>query len=265
LHTALENRDELALSEILLRRAGVVGLTLAQLRLELRRADVSALVRALEKRKLLWRAANSESSDEILLHQEIAASIQEATLQILAAFHQKEPLAPALPREALRAGLPASLSPGAFDALLLQMNQAQSIAVEPAGARLASHRVLLSEDEARLKKHLLQRAHEAAWQAFTLDELVEECRPAERTDAKKLCFALIKEGALVRAGDFVLTRERLEEGAQILKKHLQQNSTLSIGEARELLNTTRKWLVPLLEHYDRIGLTRRAGEGRVLR
>ncbi len=180
-------------------------------------------------------------------------------------FHQSEPLAPALAREAVRAALPATLSPGAFEALLLTMNRAQSIALEPSGVRLATHRVTLSEDETRLKNYLIKSAHEAAWQALTLDELVEKCEPNQRVAAKKLCFALIKDGTFVRAGDFVLTKERLDEGAQILKNHLQNNGTLSLGEARDILNSTRKWLVPLLEYYDRIGLTRRAGEGRVLR
>lgn len=266
LNEALHEKDELALTEILLRRAGAAGLTVAQLQLELRRADVADIIKVLEKRQVLWRRAdNSESGDEILLNLDVVNSLQETIIGTLTDFHSKEPLAPALPREALRAALPSALSQVAWEALLIKMNRAQVVANEPSGVRLWNHRVLLSEDEARLKKHLIRLAHEAAWQALTFDELIEHCKTAERADAKKLLFALIKEGALVRAGDFVLTKERLEEGALILKKHLQENGTLSIGEARELLNSTRKWLVPLLEHYDRIGLTRRAGEGRVLR
>lgn len=266
LKEALANNDEAALCEILLSRAGAAGLTSAQLQLELRRADVTAIVAQLEKRKMLWRRVDSsESGDEIFLHQDIVTSLQESIISTLADFHKREPLAPALPREALRAALPPTLLQVAWEALLVKMSRSQILANEPSGVRLWEHRVTLSEDEARLKKQLIHLAHDAAWQALTVDELMEDCKPAERPDAKKLLFALIKEGDLVRAGDFVLTKERLEEGAQILKKHLQQNGTLSIGEARELLNTTRKWLVPLLEHYDRIGLTRRAGEGRVLR
>ena len=263
LHAALQNSDEAALCEVLLRRAGASGLSTAQLQLELRRMDIMAPIVALEKRKVVWR--NNGENGEILLHQEIASSMRESIQQALADFHKNEPLAPALSRESLRAALPAALSQVAWEALLLDMSRTQTIVIESAGVRLSSHRVMLSEDEARLKRHLLQQAHEAAWQAFTIEELIEGCKADQRADAKKLCFALIKEGALVRAGDYVLTKERLEEGAQILKKHLQLNGTLSIGDARELLNTTRKWLVPLLEHYDRIGLTRRAGEGRVLR
>lgn len=267
LQAALEKNDEATLSETLLRRAAVTGLSEVQLKLELRRADISDLISNLEQRGVLWRGA-LENGDEIWLHRETVQPLQEEIKVTLAAYHKREPLAPTMPRENLRDALRsrfAALPQSTFEALLLDLNRAQSIAIEPSGVRLATHQVLLSEEETRLKNHLLKQAHHAAWQALTIEELVATCAETHREAAKKLCFSLVRENKLVRAGEFVLTRERLEEGAQILTAHLQKNGTLSISEARDLLNTTRKWLVPLLEHYDRIGLTRRTGDNRVLR
>ncbi len=264
LQDALEKDDVASLSEILLRRADVAGLSEAQLQVELHLADVTTILTTLEKGGILWRGT-PESGEEILLHANTVATLKKTITQTLSVFHKDEPLSPALSREALRAALPPSLSQHAFDALLIDLSRAGTIALEPAGVRLALHRVTLSEDETRLKNQLLKAAHDAAWQAQTLDELVGGCAAAQRDLAKKLCFSLIKENKLVRADDFVFSRQRLEEGAQILKAHLQKNGTLSISGARDLLNTTRKWLVPLLEYYDRIGLTRRAADNRVLR
>lgn len=264
LQGALEKSDDVSLAEVLLHRAAVNGLTQRQLQLELRLADVTNVVQALEKQGQLWRAV-PESGDEIWLHQETYTALEETIGQTLTTFHEKEPLSPALSREALRAALPATLAQNTFDALLLSLSTTQKIALEAQGVRLPSHRVRLSEDETRLKNHIVNAAHEAAWQALTVEELVETCANPQRADARKLCYALLKEATLVRVGDFVFTKERLEEGRQILKSHLQHNGTLTIGQARDLLNTTRKWLVPLLEYYDRVGLTRRAGDSRVLR
>ena len=267
---AVESDDQSALAEILLHRANFVGLSEAQLQLELNATSVKEILQSLEESGVLWRAM-PESGDEILLHQQSAAALQKNILQALSAFHQSEPLAPFLSREMLRAALPTSLSQNAFEALLFSMQNAKIIALEASGVRLWAHRVTLSEDETRLKNQLVQTAHKAAWQALTISELVEECATSQRDFAnqrdlaKKLCFALIKENKLVRADDFVFSRERLDEGAQILTAHLQKNGTLAISEARDLLNTTRKWLVPLLEYYDRSGLTRRDGDKRVLR
>ncbi|MDQ3813486.1 MAG: SelB C-terminal domain-containing protein, partial [Armatimonadota bacterium] len=257
LHAALEADDEATVAEILLRRQAAAGLPEARLRFELRRLEVSDVLAALRARHALW------SGGGIFLHSAVATELKARILAQLREFHQREPLQATMPREALRATLPPSLAPTTFDALLDEMAQAQQIAVSPAGVRLSEHRVTLSEDEARLKERIEALVYRAAWQPPTLDELVAQLD--NRDLGRKLCFALIKDGSLVRVGDFVVSARRIAEGAEILRAHIQQQGSLAIGDARDLLNSTRKWLVPLLEHYDRIGLTKRVGEVRVLR
>lgn len=266
LQEAVENADDAALAEILLRRAGLLSLNEAELRLELRRSDVSSLLLTLEKRKVLWRGA-PESGDEIFLHAETAKTLNEDIQNALQEFHRREPLSPVQSREALRSALSPTPPQIVFDALLIAMGRAEITVTEAAGVRLASHRVMLSEEEARLKERLQQLAFETAWQPQTINELVENAAPnaPDREAARKLCFVLIKEGKLVRVEDFALSRQRLDEGAQLLKTHIQEHGALTVGEARELLNSTRKWLVPILEYYDRSGLTRRNGDSRILR
>ena len=46
---------------------------------------------------------------------------------------------------------------------------------------------------------------------------------------------------------------------------LKQNVGLTVSQIRELLETSRKFAVPICEHLDRIGLTRRDGDVRLLR
>jgi selenocysteine-specific elongation factor len=45
----------------------------------------------------------------------------------------------------------------------------------------------------------------------------------------------------------------------------QRNGQLAIPELRDRLGTTRKFLIPLLEHFDTVGVTARRGGTRVLR
>ena len=39
--------------------------------------------------------------------------------------------------------------------------------------------------------------------------------------------------------------------------------TVTVGDARELLGSTRKYVVPLLEWFDANGVTRRRGDSRI--
>jgi selenocysteine-specific elongation factor len=46
---------------------------------------------------------------------------------------------------------------------------------------------------------------------------------------------------------------------------IQQNGQITLAEARDMLNTTRKYIQALLEHLDAIGVTMRDGDFRKLK
>ncbi len=49
-----------------------------------------------------------------------------------------------------------------------------------------------------------------------------------------------------------------------IRERLSSGPGMTVAEIRDLLGTTRKFAVPLCEYLDRIGLTRREGDLRVL-
>ena len=52
---------------------------------------------------------------------------------------------------------------------------------------------------------------------------------------------------------------------QRITAHLQANGTITVAEARNLFDTSRKYILPLLEYLDQQRITRRVGDDRVLR
>ena len=60
-------------------------------------------------------------------------------------------------------------------------------------------------------------------------------------------------------------RSILDEGIRILAAVSKGRGHFEPAEAKKALGgISRKWLIPLLEYYDRIGATRRDGNGRRL-
>ena len=47
--------------------------------------------------------------------------------------------------------------------------------------------------------------------------------------------------------------------------HLNTHGKITVAEGRDLLNTSRKYILPLLEYLDQQRITRRVGDQRVLR
>jgi selenocysteine-specific elongation factor len=80
--------------------------------------------------------------------------------------------------------------------------------------------------------------------------------------------AMVEQGILVKLGgaaDPVLfLRETYDEAVERVIAYLREHQTITAAEARDLLGTTRKYVVPLLEHLDERRITRRLGDQRVL-
>ncbi len=77
--------------------------------------------------------------------------------------------------------------------------------------------------------------------------------------------SLIEQGRLVKLGDNVLfLRETYEEALAKLLAYLRVHGKITAAEARDVLETTRKYVLPLLEHMDERRITRRVGDERVL-
>jgi selenocysteine-specific elongation factor len=257
-HDAL-SRDEFALATSLLRYAGAAGIHQDQLARELKLSGIETLLQTPEAQKNVWPVP------PYLLHATVAKQLQQQITEALKTFHQDEPLQPAMPRERLRAALPPSLRDEVWEALLTALSTRQKIVIEASGVRLKSHRVELSEAEARVRQQLVEMVGQAAFQPLTLDEIVATFPLRDEALVRRLNTLFLKSGEWLRVGDWVLPQSTLEAGAQLLREHFGRENTLSVSQAREILHTTRKWAVPLLEWYDKQGVTRRQGELRVLR
>ncbi len=74
---------------------------------------------------------------------------------------------------------------------------------------------------------------------------------------------LIKGGALVRLSPDVIAHSAFLAGIEE-KVATQAGRTMSVGDFRDLLGLSRKYLIPLLEYLDRRRRTRRVGDARVV-
>jgi selenocysteine-specific elongation factor len=82
--------------------------------------------------------------------------------------------------------------------------------------------------------------------------------------ARETIESAIRSGALVRIGpDLVLTPTFIERAIEVVRE--AKSAGITLGDVRARLGTTRKYAVPLMEHLDRTGATRRSGDLRFAR
>ncbi len=202
--------------------------------------------------------------EEVYLHLQTFDRIREQILRQLALFHQQETLKEGMMQEDLRGRLVPPPEIALFQKVIGRLKEEGKIATEKGRIRLASHRPRLGEEEEKTKSALERTYREAGLQPPSLPEVLQDMGkdPKRTSDLVRL---LMDEGILIRVkGDLLFHRESHEKAKEMLVGRLGQDPTLSVAQFKELLGISRKWAIPLLEHFDEIKLTRRVGDDRTL-
>ncbi len=97
------------------------------------------------------------------------------------------------------------------------------------------------------------------------DELVAAMRATKVVGIRQAFETLLASGALVTIGEDVYRCEQLADVRAKLEAALRRDKQLTMAAFRDLIGTSRKFAVPLLEWFDATGVTIRSGDVRVLR
>ena len=181
----------------------------------------------------------------------------------IGAFHAREPLLTGMPLEAARqsARAPAPLAESAIEAL------ERSGAVERRGAGLAlrGHSVELAAGDRRVVDRALERYGRAGLEPPDTEALASELG-VDPARLRRLLDHLEREGRLLKlAGDWFVDAGAMAAAERLLVERLGREAEgADTGAFKEMFGVTRKYLIPILEYFDRRGLTRRDGNRRVL-
>ena len=168
-------------------------------------------------------------------------------------FHRTDPLAAGMPRRQ------AGLAPALLEAVL---TAAPEIVAESEILRLKNFRVRLQseEDDALRKIESLFRDGGLAVPAET-DVLAASGLDERR--ARSILQLLLKQGSLIRVSpDVICHVDALTNLKALLQSHRGQ--PFSVPEFKEWTGVSRKYAIPLLEFLDRLHITQRQGDKRIV-
>ncbi|HEX6330042.1 MAG TPA: selenocysteine-specific translation elongation factor [Actinomycetota bacterium] len=192
----------------------------------------------------------------------VRASVEGSLVERLRALHEANPSADGAGAatvrgwalEALRlAGAPADGD--LADVLVEDLAGSGVLARTGATVRLPSHRPGVATEEV---DRIAATVAAGEPSPPTIADLRRSGVPAETIEAA------IRAGALIRVGpELVMTPGFVDKAVEVVRSTGSRGITVS--EVRRQLGTTRKYAVPLMEHLDRSGLTRRSGDLRFAR
>jgi len=177
-------------------------------------------------------------------------------------YHQNNPLRSGLPREELKSRL--KLAPGAPGARLFNALMRKLVAdghLEEAGLLVLrpGHTIQFSLHQQRQVEALLKRFAAAPYSPPTVKE-------SQADVGDDIFTALLELGELVSLSPDVAFRRRdYEKMVAEVREILKTRGTLTAAEGRDHFNTSRRYILALLEHLDAIGVTVRDGDLRRLK
>jgi selenocysteine-specific elongation factor len=191
--------------------------------------------------------------------------VKDTLLAALQTFHAGHPLVPGMDMEELRGKLPYDLAPKIFRVVIDTLAGEQTLAKEENLLRLASHRVQLGGQEKALMERIKKILGEQPLAPPDLKD-IEKQLGLNRGKLTEVIRLLERDKSVVRvSSDMYFLATSIDQLRTSLKNFLTEKGELTAASFRDLIGSTRKYTIPLLEYFDRDGLTVRIGDVRRLR
>jgi selenocysteine-specific elongation factor len=181
---------------------------------------------------------------------------QNQALNTLNAYHDRASLRLGMPRQELRSKL--NLAPQMFTALIAESVEKGLMQEEGNVLRSSDHEIRFSQEQEKKIDSLLRDMKRAGVSTPSVKE-------SQQYLGEDLYYALIDLSRLRQLNaDVVYEQDQFAEIETRVIEFLRQNGEIDAAQARDLLQTSRKYAIAILEHLDNIKVTRRVGDVRVL-
>lgn len=179
-------------------------------------------------------------------------------------FHEKNPLRAGFERLALKQTM--KMEDAVFERALEDLAAKKRVAAENDKVRMPEFKPKMSKEDTEIAT-VLEREYKGARLASPkLEELFPKMGKFSPSKIQNVAGMLADQGVLVKLkDDVILHREAVEDAKRIVADAIRKQGPLEPGKLRDALGTSRKYIIPLLEHLDDIGLTIRVENRRKLR
>jgi selenocysteine-specific elongation factor len=224
--------------------------------------DAARLCRSLLDKGILCQLETA--SHRLLVHGAHLKALHEDVERRLRAFLEANPRLPGVPRSEWPGWMPR-VCPERFRPALAEWLIARQYAVL-SGDRVVppGYRGALAPADQALYEQMLKEFEAGAFQPPEAATL--HCRtPGNQKRLRELIELAVTRGDLVRIADGLWLQGRCwNEAVARVTAELRAGKRLTVADIRTLLDSSRKFVVPIAEHLDAQGVTRRVGDYREL-
>lgn len=192
------------------------------------------------------------------LHKEFLIRFQSGAESILMDYHESNPLRSGMPKAELldKFQLPNKKQ---GEILLQYLTEVKRLKLEQNLVSLIHFKPELTQNQQRIKEDLLDRIHLSGYSLMTISELTEN-----KKDRQQVLEFMLKEELLLFPGQYILDRGQYEGVRGKAKDLFDEKGIIKLSDFRDMVGTSRKFALILLERFDQEKYTKRQGEDRII-
>jgi len=243
----IKHSSELPNLEFLSRQSGISDIILAD------------IVNDLLKSQIIRRLSGGQ-----FVHMSYIEDKNQELVILLNKFHEKNSLKAGIPKEEARSKNFDKMKNKLFDEILELIVESDSIKVHASLISLKDFKIVYSKKQQTLIDNVINLYKTTALNPPNTNDLSNLTKSTKKD--LEVINNLIDEGRLVKLNESILIlSDYYELSRKQLLEYLNENSDITLAQFRDLVGTTRKIAVPLIEYFDNIKLTVRVDDKRKLK
>ena len=184
---------------------------------------------------------------------------------ILAQYHKVNPLHAGMKAAELRQKLFKNMDQPSADALLGALRAEGKVTRVADRYALSDFVITLTKRQRNIREKLIQTYKKAGLESPATDDVMSGFPQNERTDAKQVLESLVTSGDIVMLTPQICWyKDVYAHVCQVVQTHFDANETMTLAQLRDLLNSSRKYTLAVLEYYDKNRITKKDGDLRRL-
>ena len=192
-------------------------------------------------------------------------ALAAACRTLLSSYHAENPLHAGLRIAELRQKLLGGEELQAANALLDELAREEVLRLAGGRAALPEFEVRLTKRQRAIREKLLDIFRNAGYETMPTEEIAGLFDPKDKSDVARVTENLLSSGELVMlTKQITWHRETFENARAVAEAHFKTNRELTMPQFRDLLGTSRKYALAMLDYLDSAHVTKKTGDIRTL-
>ncbi|SDY86959.1 selenocysteine-specific translation elongation factor [Tindallia californiensis] len=221
-------------------------------------SDIKEVIGYLQDQNLIYSI-----EDKYYIHRDYYESIIDEISMNLINYHKKNPLRQGMLKEELKSRVFSNPKNRAADLFLELISQEKIICIEGKFVSAQGFSIKLTPEQKEILNQIETIYLESLYSPPRLEEVKKGIKGKEKT-IQQVIEMMMGDKLLRLQNDLVLHQKAYEGAKEKIKEHFINCETLSVAEFRDLLGTSRKYAVGILEYLDQEKFTKREGDNRTL-